>query len=333
MEVIEKQKYLFDVIKTKINSRIKLVDEIESVLNLSENAAYRRIRGEKELSFKELLTLCEKYNLSVDEILNFKSRQGALFHYAPVDFSDKKSYIAYIKNLLGTLNVYKSAKDIEMNISAQDIPFFYILDFPELMFFKLYAWNDTVTRAPISYSEFCGNLDKKTIIPIYKELATAWKYIPSIEIWTNQTIDTILRLIEYYYEIDAFENKESVLFLLHQLMEVMNIVKKNADSGFKAENMKTPFSLYLCNVDFENNFMLIKRGEKMSCTIRLFTVNSIVTDNKDLCVETAKWIDDLISKSFLISGTSYRERMRFFHSSKNKIEGLINKIEKNGAPG
>jgi len=325
---IKEQKYFFEVLKTKIPGQYRLIDTVEELLGLSPNAAYRRIRGETELTFSELLLLCKKFNLSMDEIFNFESNQGVLFRYAPVNFTEPGSYITYIKRLLESLTFQKAANEKEIDISAQDIPFFYFLDYPELMFFKLYAWNDTVTRAPQSYNEFCNKLDKNTIIPIYRQMSNIWQLIPSREIWTNQTLDTILRLLEYYYETGAFEEKKDVTFLLGQLMEVMNNVGKYAGKGYKGNAGETPFYLYLCNVDYENNFMLIKREGQISCTIRLFTVNSIISDHKALCSETAKWIDDLISKSTLISGASARERSRFFQSSKNKIEGLINKIDK-----
>ena len=34
---------------------------------------------------------------------------------------------------------------------------------------------------------------------IYKQLTEAYKVIPSVEIWTDRTFDTILRLIDYIY--------------------------------------------------------------------------------------------------------------------------------------
>ena len=325
---MKEQKYLFEVLAKKIPDQIGLVNEVCDLLGVSANSAYRRLRGEKELSFSELLLLCRKFNVSMDEICHLKSSQNIIFKYAPVDFSQQESYITYIKRLSESLSFYKSANDTEINITAQDIPFFYFLGYPELMFFKLYVWNDTVNRTQISFHEFCDTLDKKTIIPVYNQMAHAWKQIPSKEIWTNQTCETIVRLLEYYYEIGAFKTKDDVLFLLHQLSELIRDIQKCAHEGYKGDNRKTPFHLYLCNVDFENNFMLIRRERKMSCTIRLFTVNSIITEHEDLCVETAKWIDDLISKSALISGTAVRERMWFFNSSNSKIECLINKIEK-----
>jgi len=325
---MEEQKLLFEIIKSKLPGHYKLTDVIEEDLKVGANAAYRRIKGYIELTFSEILTLSHKYNLSLDDICNLKSNQGALFRYAPVNFSEPESYYNYVKKLIATVTALKSEKNINIYYTAADIPFFYFLNFPELMFFKLYAWNDTDSHFKLSYRDFCNTLDKETIQSLYKQLSNAWVQIPSEDIWTNQTIDTILRLLEYYFEIGAFENKETVSFLLNQLQEVLDTVSKYAVEGSKGDQIKAPFALYLCNVDVENNFMLLKREETMSCTIRLFTVNSIVTENESLCSETDKWINDLISKSILISGgKSARERIRFFQNSKNKIEELVNKLE------
>ena len=192
------------------------------------------------------------------------------------------------------------------------------------MFFKLYAWNDTVTRDPITYEKFCNTLDKQKIIPVYQQMAKAWKLIPSKEIWTKQTLYTVLRLLEYYADTDAFEKKETVRYLLSQLNELVSDIKKYADEGFKG--MKTPFQLYLCNVEFDNNFMLIKKGGETSCTIRLFTVNSILTAHHELCDETEKWINNLIMKSVLISGTSAKARTNFFKFAQNEINALSGRI-------
>ena len=324
---MEEQKLLFEIIKSKTSEQFRLADIIEELLEISTDSAYRRIRGEKELSFSELKKICNKFNISIDELFNHQSNQGASFHYSPVNLSNQKSYIDYMKRLLNVLNNLKSVFEKEIYFTAQDIPFYHFLKYPELTFFKLFAWNDTLSRKPISFCEFCNNLDKKQILPIYEQIYNSYLLIQSKEIWTAQSIDSTLRLIEYYFDTGAFESKETVLHLLNQLNDLLCTVKGFADDDFKGGERKTPFSLYVCSVDLENNFMLTKRGDNLSCNIKLYTINSIATDNSYLCDETMKWIEDLISKSILVSGTSVKERFRFFQSSKNKIDVLINKIE------
>ena len=323
---MEGQKQLFEVIKSKISPQYRLADVIEDLLGVSADSAYRRISGKKELSFSELQKICEKFTLSMDEILNYKSRQGALFDYVPINFLDQNAYVDYLKRLSDGMTILKSAPDKDISFTAQDIPFYHFSKYPELTFFKLYAWNDSIIREPVSYHDFCRHLDKDRIMSVFEQIHNSYMAIPSKEIWTSQTIDTILRLLEHYFEIKSFANKETVFLLLDQLSELIDTIKKYADDGYKGK-METPFSMYVCSVDLENNFMLFRRGNDLLCRIKLYTINSITTVNEFLCLEISKWIDDLVSKSIQINCVSAKERFRFFQSSKNKIEILRNKVE------
>jgi hypothetical protein len=321
------QKYLFEVIKSRVPDQYRLVDEIENLLKISTDSAYRRIRGEKELSFSEVQKICRHFHLSLDEIMNFNPANGVSFQYTSVDLAEQSSYLHYIKRLSETLSGLTAVKDRELFFTAQDIPFYHFLQYTELLFFKLYVWHDITNREKISFCEFCNRLNREAITSVYNQMYRDYMQIPSKEIWTNQTPDTILRLLDFYAETGAFDNRKTVFLLLNQLSALLDTVNGYANNGYKDDKRQTPFSLYLCSVDLENNFMLTRRGEHYTCSVKLYTVNSVSTGNVSLCEETAKWINDLILKSTLISGTASKERFRFFQTSKNKIEELIHKIE------
>jgi uncharacterized protein with HEPN domain len=299
------------------------------LLTVSSDSAYRRIRGEKDLTLPELQTLCRHFHLSMDEMLGGDSGvREALFQYTSVNMADQPSYIRYIERLSNTLDVLTTVNDRELFFTAQDIPFYHFLNHTELLFFKLYVWHETVTSEKVSFRAFCDQLDKKAIIPIYDRMMHSYMQVPSKEIWTNQTVDTILRLLDYYMEVGAFDGKETVLRLLSQLSDLLDRVEACAKKGHKGDKQQTPFLLYVCSVDLENNFMLTRRGDQRVCTVKLYTVNSISTDHVAMCDETERWIHDLIRKSIPISGgTSEKERFRFFQTMKNKIEELIHKVE------
>ncbi|GHU62212.1 hypothetical protein FACS1894123_02780 [Bacteroidia bacterium] len=70
---MEAQKHLFEIIKGHIPDQYRLADLVGELLSVSPDSAYRRIRGEKELSFSELQTICRKFHLSLDEMLNYQS--------------------------------------------------------------------------------------------------------------------------------------------------------------------------------------------------------------------------------------------------------------------
>src|SRR5256885_2431958 len=61
---------LFQYIKTVVPANLSLVDEVADVLGVSNDSAYRRIRGEKEISFEEIQKLSNRVKISIDQVLN-----------------------------------------------------------------------------------------------------------------------------------------------------------------------------------------------------------------------------------------------------------------------
>jgi len=325
---MEEQKRLFEIVKSKIPNGYVLANEMEELLGLSRESVYRRIRGETPLTLDDLKKICTNYGLSMDEILNVKSNKSVIFQYQPVDISDIESYDAYLSHLLETMDmVAKSHHEKELIFSAQDIPFYHFCKFPYLAFFRLYTWNNTLDRNKISYDKFCEILDKDRIVPVYERMYQTYISIPTREIWTEHTIDSTIRLIDYFFEAGNFESKDTVLFLLDRLSTLIDSIKQYADEGYKMDGKKIPFFFHICSVDLESNLMLMKRGEQMSCILQLYAIYRIVTENELLCTETRKWIDSLISKSIMISGNvAFKERFQFFQMMKGKIQELINKV-------
>jgi len=327
---MDAQKYLFEAIKSQLPEHYRFADAIGDTLGVSADSAYRRIRGERELSLSEFQKLCSAFNISPNSILNDDTaEQGAQFMYTSVNMADQPSYVRHIKRLSDTLSALIQTDDKEMMFTAQDIPFYHFLNYTELLSFKLYAWNDASIAKKITFKDFCAQLDTDAILPVYDSMINSYMQIPSKEIWTKQTIDTVLRMIDYYTETGAFDSKETVLRLLNQVDNLIDTVNTYAQDGHKGGKRQTPFTLYVCSVDLENNFMLTRANDRRTCSIKLYTVNSIATTNNLLCAETEKYINYLINKSIMISGeTSTRERFRFFQSSKNKIEELVGNVKK-----
>jgi len=325
---MDAQKHLFEIVSSRISDRQRLSDVIEDLLGVHSNSAYRRIRGDTELTFSEIQKICNKFNLSIDELLNHRSTSGAVFHYNPLKLSDQDSYISQMQRMLNILNVLKSSSDKEIVYEARSIPFYYLVMQPGLAFLNLYIWNNTLQRLNISYEVFCGKLDKENMLSMYQKIHHAFIAIPSKEIWTVHTIGVTLRLIEYCFETGAFDKKDTVLLLLKQLSGLMDTVRQYADSGLKGGELKTPFAMYNCSIDLENNSMMAKKESRYSLFIRLHTVNFIETDNEELCNATLQWNNDLISKSAPVSGeSSSKQRLRFFEQTKKKIEELVHKIK------
>ena len=64
---------LFQYIKSVIPANISFVEEIADVLEISNDSAYRRIRGEKEITLDEIQKLSNRFRISIDQILKVKN--------------------------------------------------------------------------------------------------------------------------------------------------------------------------------------------------------------------------------------------------------------------
>jgi hypothetical protein len=168
-------------------------------------------------------------------------------------------------------------------------------------------------------------LDKDKIIKTCKQTANIWKQIPSKEIWTDRSMDSMLRLLEYKENTCALIDKTFILLLLEQMSELMDAVKEYAGDGNKGDG-KMPFFMYLCPIDINHDSTLIRKRDKLTYNITLFADNRIVVDNVSVCTMAENWINNLIAASTLISGVSSKERFDFFRTSKDKIDGLVSKI-------
>jgi len=326
---MDEQTLLFEIAKSKLPDRQRLSDILGELLDIGADSAYRRIRGETELSFSELIKICTRFNLSMDEILNLKSNRGIVFQYEPTEFPDQDSYISQLQHMLKVLTALRSAADAEMVYVARSIPLYHLLPHPQLAFLNLYAWNSALNPSDgASFEHFCSRLDQKRIISLYRQLHRACMLVPSKEIWNVQTVGATLRALEYYVEAGLVEKKDTALHLLEQLGGLVDSVGNYANQGLKGDDRQTSFWMYNCSVDLDKNTVLIKKGKQLTYYIRFNTMNFLQTENDIVCHAAQKLNADLMAKSTLISGNSAaRKRHRFFQTAKHKIEESVEKIQ------
>ena len=139
MEVSKLQIILFERIKESIPPHLSFVDEVGSVLNISNDSAYRRIRGEKPISFEEACKMAGHFKLSLDQFL--KLEQNAAIFSTKYVRRDEYDIESYLSGLVEQLTYFNSFKERDMLYHNKDIPVFYHFMFPELASFKCYFWS------------------------------------------------------------------------------------------------------------------------------------------------------------------------------------------------
>src|SRR5664279_1657436 len=98
------QQIFFQHVKSNLAAHLSLVDEVAELLNISNDSAYRRIRGEKPLSFEELKILCAHYKISLDQL--FHLNNNSFLFSGPLISKDNFGIEMYLENQMKKLKYY-----------------------------------------------------------------------------------------------------------------------------------------------------------------------------------------------------------------------------------
>ena len=306
---------------------ISLVDELADLLQVSNDSAYRRIRGETTLSIDEVVLLCNHYKISFDSFNNQHS--GTVTFNCKSLGNNDNSLEEYLTGILTDLKNIQSFDKKEIIYAAEDIPVFHNFKFPELTAFKLFYWNKSVINPPsLSGKKFNFNSISKEFINLTKDIYETYSTIPSIEVWTEETISSLLKQIEFYWHAGLFENKDDALLVCDQVAQMISMIEKQAEMSSKNKNAayENNFTLYNSEIMIGNNTILVTMGEVKVTYISYHFFNSMITTNTSFCTETDNWLKNLTKKSTLISGVAEKQRYQFFKKKYEAVKKLSDSI-------
>jgi hypothetical protein len=213
-----------------------------------------------------------------------------------------------------------------MYFEAKDIPPFHHFQFPDLAAFKYFFWMKTILAYPdLAREYFESNALAKPLHETGKKIIDMYNRIPSVEIWSVETINSTIRQIEYYKDAGVFSKKETVAQLYDELESLIDHIEKQAECGEKflvnekPEGNKNNFQLYFNEVILGHNTILAVTDEQKTVFINHGVLNYMITRDNRFCDYTKKSLENIMRKSSLISSVSEKERNRFFHVSKEKI--------------
>lgn len=326
------QEILFQSIRSKIAPNISFVHDLSDLLEISYDSAYRRIRGEKELSLEELKIICLHYQISVDSLFNFRSNH-VIFNSMAIG-EGGLDIAKWLQTLLGAIKLIHAAKEREIIYAAKDIPVFYYFEFPEIAAFKIYFWNKALIPASGFENKMLSLDAPEELYEVGRQLLSHYIKIPAIEIWSEETISSVLRQIEYCFVSGFFTGTGDVFRLCDVLESWLEHVQSQAEHGFQymrgkpPEGIENSFKFYHNEVLVTDNIILVNTDGQKTSYNTYNVINQLITSNPVFCNQVENSLRNLMQKSTMISGTSAKERYRFFNILHEKVRTLRNRIER-----
>lgn len=326
------QQRIFDAIKKQLPKDEKIATVLMNTLFLSQDAVYRRLRGDVPLTIYETKTLCEAYNISFDEIDAYK-RGSVNFSYLPLDRIGL-NFESWITGLRDGLKQIKNLDDTSMLMSVNDTPIFQLFNLPHLTRFKFFFWAKTYLKIPAYENELFRRekIDKQTLM-IGIEAHNIYNSIPTTEIYSAETLRGTLRQIQYYFDAHLFEDRSYVLELVDNLLALIGHLKAQAEIGRKYAYGNEPptagnsIDMYFNETFISDNTYLIKSNSGSSVYLSHNIMNYLNTTDPYYIQESEFVLEKLVNNSNLISKVNAKDRNRFFATLEINVRNFRKKVE------
>jgi len=324
------QKRFFLELKMKLPSNLSLANVVADELCISIDSAYRRIRGESELSIREFDVLSSKFDVSTNSILS-KPGTSINFNYRSIN-PDNFTFGSYFATLTEEIKSLQQFGLSEIIYAALDLPMFYYFIFPKLAAFKLFFWKRTVFEFPDHNGKpFSFDLVSQTDLQDSHTMLKGYLSIPTIELWSEETINTTLRQINFFNEIGLFSSRQDIIDILDDLKGVLEHVQKQAELGYKfypgtshlVNGNGDNYKMYHNEITLTENVVLLKLKNFNVVHLGHNVLNFLTTNDEAFFADSLQFIEKIIRNSTLISISAEKERKRFFNLLYHKIDAFI----------
>lgn len=319
---------LIRMIREQLPDHVSMVDEIAELLEISNDSAYRRIRGEKSLSLHEVQKLAARFHISLDDLIGNPSNSVTF----RTNFLEEVNFtfVDWMKDVLHFARETSKVADAEVIFILNELNIYHVVEVPEVCAFKLFFWSKSNLDFPghrdLKFS--VNHLDNEAL-RLVDEISRHYVKIKTIEFTTGESLNSILKQILFYSEAGYFQSQEDAIILCDKLHELVDHQKRQAEMGFKfsikadhPHGERGNFQLYHNDIILADNTILVKAGDTRATYLTNNAINLIVSYDREYFNYNYAWGRNLLAKSVPISGTAEKERNRFFRTLHEKIDSV-----------
>lgn len=326
------QSAIFEIIKRQIQGKDSIGNVVGEILSISQDAVYRRFRGETLLTIYELEKLSKHFNISLDTLFNV-NKNKVLFEYEPISNYDFSMEL-YLSTLLKGLTAMKGQKNPELIISVNNSPIIQLMNYPHLIRFKLFFWAKThlqieeYKNAKFKYEK----IDPKTF-NIGHEALKIYCQIPSKEIYDPELLRGFVREVYYYFESQQFEDPTYAMYILDLLDRFVDHLKAQAEIGKKFVSTTEPpangneFEMYHNETLNGNTTIYYQTDAFQGLYFGHNLMNSVHTIDQAYIDDSLHVLKKQLANSSVISVVNEKERNMYFGQVKNMIQSFKKKME------
>jgi len=313
--------YLLGALQKRIPEQTKLVTTLTDILFLERGSVYRRLRGEVDFTFSEIVKMSEKLNLSLNNFIHTDSEQTNHFKLPIIDYANMNE-VSY-KEWEDYIYLISSAKDdpqSELAELSNLLPLSICTKFDSLL--KYYQF-----KYQYLFHESEGRLSfGDTVIPdrlhqIYQSYFTVSKdFAHTIYIWDYLMFQYLVTDIRFFFDIKLISS-DDICEIRKDLLALLDYVEEIAFYGCFQET-GNPVSLYISDVNISTGCSYIQLNDSYISHVRAFILNSVTSTDQSSFMKMKRWIHSLKKSSTLITESGTAFRAEFFEKQRMVISEM-----------
>ncbi len=317
---IDIQKKLFEEIRRVYTGNQRdFVYHLATLMHISNDGVYRRLRGDTLLNLEDLRLLSSQYQVSIDRLLQVDTESLNVKIGGHSQQFDLKSFL---QDIASHFEKNTNGQHSKIFFNAKEIPIFYYFRFPRLLAFKSFFWQtildnkDSSEQTPWDQYQVLGLAEASALLNQYYS-------VESVEIWSDEVLDPTFKQILYLTDLGQLAPEEA-FDLLEQLKQLLAGIEQECQSGLR--NTGLPFEIYYNEVLIGDNTLILE--SKGSCRVFLpKDISRIIEIADPVYGEQAAYVfQKILRKSTPLFRSSERARGRFFRGLLKKIEKCEKKI-------
>lgn len=312
---------LIEAMKLKIPDGVNLANILMDVLYIGKEAVYRRLRGEVPFTLAEAAVLSKKLGISLDKIIGTSSSNSAMFDLNFLHYSEPlKTYAFMIGQYAEVLEKMSKEPDSQLCTASNMIPQAFYLRYNYLSRFRLFKWMYQHEKVDC-VRKFSELQPTEELVRAQMAFVDASQHIHTTHyIWDSMIITHLINDIKYFQEIQLV-TEEEVEKLKEELLLLIDELEEIATNGMFPATRKS-VNIFISNIDFEATYSYAGTKNLEVSMIRIFSINSITSLDKQFCQSLKDWIKSLKRFSTHISVSGEIQRIQFFNTQREYVRNF-----------
>jgi len=311
---------LVQIIKQATPAGVTPVDMLISIIPMSKEAAYRRLRHEISFTFEEVVKIAKELGVSLDGMIDLPQKNRYNVQMTCVGGEDLiELYRNSFEEIIAGLKKLKTCSNPAIYLFTNKLfPFSHTFKYDMIAKFRLYKW--TYLRDEVIIPTKMHEINVPSdIMRVENELFREMMNIPLNYICIPELMQIYVRDIKQCQKINLITDEE-VLRLKNETFGLLDDLERDATNGVNQNNV--PFNMFLCNSNFDASYLCFAGDEYKVVSTQLFGAGFYFFKDARIIDRMTNWINILIKNSTLVSISGEKQRLEFFRNQRMIVDAL-----------